>query len=78
MQHTGLNEDFENIRTTQTYAVGKVIDEAQNYIDFLEGKLNAFEALCAYLNTLDDSKLNETKAEILAGAMKVLSEAGIA
>ena len=32
MKYEGLLEDFDNIRETQPYAVGKVIDEAQKYI----------------------------------------------
>ena len=41
MKHPGLTEDFGNIRETQVYAVGKVIDEAEKYILFLEGKEDA-------------------------------------
>lgn len=74
MQYTELQQDFDNLRATQTYIVGKVVDEAQNYIEFLEHKNAAFESLLAYLNKLDESKLTETKTEILEGALKLLAE----
>ena len=65
MRYTGLFEDFENVRTTQPYILGKIVDEAQNYIEYLEGKEDKLERLIDYLNRLDESPLNETKAEIL-------------
>lgn len=74
MKYVELFEDFENVRETQTYAVGKVIDEAQNYIEFLEDKYDGFERLVAYLNKLDESKENETKAQIMAGFLEALGE----
>jgi hypothetical protein len=70
MKYVELFQDFE----TQPYAVGKVIDEAQNYIEFLEGKFEAFERIIAHLNKLDESKENETKAQILAGFLEALGE----
>jgi len=66
MRYTGLFEDFDNIRETQSYTVCKIIDEAQNYIEYLEAKEDTLERVVAYLNELDASPLNETKAEILA------------
>jgi len=66
MRYTGLFEDFENVRTTQPYIVGKIVDEAQNYIEYLEGKEDTLERLIEYFNRLDKSTLNESKAEILA------------
>jgi hypothetical protein len=74
MKYVELFEDFENVRETQQYAVGKVIDEAQNYIEFLEDKYDAFERLVAYLNKLDESKETETKAQILVGFLEALGE----
>ena len=65
MRYTGLFEDFENVRTTQPYILGKIVDEAQNYIEYLEVKEDTLERLIDYLNRLDESPLNETKAEIL-------------
>lgn len=66
MRYEGLFEDFENIRTTQNYVVGKIVDEAQNYIEYLEGKEDSLERVVEYLNRLDESTKMETKAEILA------------
>jgi len=66
MRYTGLFEDFENVRTTQPYIVGKIVDEAQNYIEYLEGKEDTLERLIEYFNQLDESTKTETKAEILA------------
>jgi len=72
MQYDGLFEDFNNIRSTQSYAVGKVIDEAQNYIEYLEGKEQTLEKLVAYFNQLDESTKNESKAEILNHILTLL------
>lgn len=72
MKHPGLTEDFGNIRETQVYAVGKVIDEAEKYILFLEGKEDALNNVVAYLNQLDATGKNETKAEILDELVKLL------
>jgi hypothetical protein len=71
MLYEGLQTDFNNIRETQSYAVGKVVDEAQKYIEFLEGKNAFLEKLIEYLNELDGSGKNETKEEILAGLAKI-------
>jgi hypothetical protein len=66
MRYTGLFEDFENVRTTQPYILGKIVDEAQNYIQYLEGKEDTLNEVVAYLNELDASTKTEKKAEILA------------
>ena len=65
MNYEGLFEDFNNIRSTQPYAVGKVVDEAQNYIEYLEGKENTLNQLVEYFNALDESKGFESKKDIL-------------
>jgi hypothetical protein len=72
MRYTGLFEDFDNIRETQTYVVCKIIDEAQNYIEHLEAKEDTLESVVAYLNELDASPKSETKAEILARLVTLL------
>lgn len=64
MKYQELEEDFDNIRSTQSYVVGSVIDEAQRYISHLEGKEDLLENLVKYLNTLVDS--NKSRVEILA------------
>ena len=72
MKYEGLLEDFDNIRETQPYAVGKVIDEAQKYIEFLEGKQDTFNKLVDYFNELDESDTNETKKEILDHLLTII------
>ena len=65
MMYDRLQTDFDNIRATQPYVVGKVIDEAQDYIEFLEDKQQRLDSVVAYLTELDASPANETKQEIL-------------
>ena len=72
MKYEGLAQDFENIRETQQYAVRKVVDEAQKYIEFLEGKENLLENLLVFINEINDSLKTETKQEILEGLKKIL------
>ena len=72
MRYTGLFEDFDNIRETQSHIVCKIIDEAQNYIEYLEAKEDTLESVVAYLNELDASTKTETKAEILARLVTLL------
>jgi len=72
MKYEGLLEDFDNIRQTQPYVVGKVIDEAQKYIEYLEGKEEALDKVVEYLNQLDESTRNETKKEILDHFLTIL------
>ena len=72
MKYEGLLEDFDNIRETQPYAVGKVIDEAQNYIEYLEGKEETLNKLVDYFNQLDESKGFESKKEILDKILTIL------
>lgn len=72
MKYQGLREDFGNIRETQAYAVCKVVDEAEKYIEYLEGKEALLEGIISYLNQLDESKNTETKQEILDGFAKIL------
>ena len=72
MKYEGLAEDFENIRATQEYGVRKVVDEAQKYIEHLEGKEQLLENLLVYINEINDSLKNETKQEILEGLKKIL------
>ena len=72
MKYEGLAQDFENIRETQEYAVRKVIDEAQKYIEHLEGKEDLLENLLVFINEINDSFKNETKQEILEGLKKIL------
>jgi len=72
MNYQGLFEDFNNIRSTQPYAVGKVIDEAQNYIEYLEGKENTLNQLVDYFNQLDESNGFESKSDILDKILTIL------
>jgi len=72
MNYEGLQTDFDNIRQTQPYVIGKVIDEAQNYIEYLEGKEETLNKVVAYLNELDESKKIETKKEILDHLLTIL------
>jgi hypothetical protein len=72
MRYDGLFEDFNNVRETQTYAVGKVVDEAQNYIEYLEGKEDVLNKLVDYFNQLDESKGFESKKEILDKVLTIL------
>jgi hypothetical protein len=72
MNYEGLFEDFNNIRSTQPYAVGKVIDEAQNYIEYLEGKENTLNQLVDYFNQLDESNGFESKSDILGKILTIL------
>jgi hypothetical protein len=72
MNYQGLFEDFNNIRSTQPYAVGKVIDEAQNYIEYLEGKENTLNQLVDYFNQLDESNGFESKSDILGKILTIL------
>jgi hypothetical protein len=72
MNYEGLETDFNNIRQTQPYVVGKVIDEAQNYIEYLEGKEDVLNKVVEYLNELDVSTKNETKKEILDHLLTIL------
>lgn len=72
MNYEGLFEDFNNIRATQPYLIGRVIDEAQNYIEYLEGKENTLNRLVDYFNQLDESMGFETKKEILETISNIL------
>jgi len=72
MRYDGLLEDFDNLRSTQSYAVGKVVDEAQNYIEYLEGKEDVLNTLVDYFNQLDESKGFESKKEILDKVLTLL------
>jgi len=72
MNYEGLHTDFDNIRQTQPYVVGKVIDEAQNYIEYLESKEETLNKVVAYLNELDESTKAETKKEILDHLLTIL------
>lgn len=72
MRYTGLFEDFNNIRSTQSYAVGKVIDESQNYIEYLETKEDTLNKLVDYFNQLDESKGSESKQDILDKILTIL------
>jgi len=72
MNYEGLFEDFNNIRSTQPYAVGKVVDEAQNYIEYLEGKESTLNKLVDYFNELDESKGFESKKDILDKILTIL------
>ena len=72
MNYEGLFEDFNNIRSTQPYVIGKVIDEAQNYIEYLEGKEETLNKLVDYFNQLDESKGFESKKEILDKILTIL------
>ena len=72
MNYEGLQTDFDNIRSTQPYAVGKVVDEAQNYIEYLEGKEATLNKLVDYFNELDESKGFESKKEILDKILTIL------
>jgi hypothetical protein len=72
MNYQGLFEDFNNVRETQPYAVGKVIDEAQNYIEYLEGKENTLNQLVDYFNQLDESNGFESKSDILGKILTIL------
>lgn len=74
MKYEGLFEDFNNIRETQVYAVGTVIDEAQKYIEYLEGREEVLDGILQYLDFLDESGKNETKQEILEGIFKLLPQ----
>ena len=66
MRYDGLLEDFNNLRQTQAYAVGKVVDEAQNYIEYLEAKEDMLEKMIAYLNeNANNEKI--TKDQLLDG-----------
>lgn len=70
MLHEGLVTDFNNIRSTESYVIGAVINEAENYIHFLEDQKAKYDAIAEHLNLLSESKLTETKAEILASLDK--------
>lgn len=72
MRYDGLLEDFDNLRSTQSYAVGKVVDEAQNYIEYLEGKEDALNKVVDYLNQLDESNGFESKKEIMDKMLTIL------
>ena len=72
MNYEGLFEDFNNIRSTQPYVIGKVIDEAQNYIEYLEGKESTLNKLVDYFNELDESKGFESKKDILDKILTIL------
>jgi hypothetical protein len=72
MKYEGLFEDFNNIRSTQPYAVGKVVDEAQNYIEYLEGKEETLNRLVDYFNQLDESNGFESKSDILGKILTIL------
>jgi len=74
MKYEGLFEDFNNVRQTQVYAVGKVIDEAQNYIEYLEGREDVLKSVLQYLDQLDESGKTETKQEILDSIFKLLPQ----
>lgn len=73
-KYEGLATDFDNIRETQPYTVGKVIDEAEKYIVYLEGKENLLEQMITYLNTVSgDSTVD--KAKMVDGFSKFLTVA---
>lgn len=72
MKYEGLFEDFNNIRSTQPYAVGKLVDEAQNYIEYLEGKEETLNRLVDYFNQLDESNGFESKSDILGKILTIL------
>jgi len=73
MRYDGLLEDFNNLRQTQAYAVGKVVDEAQNYIEYLEAKEDMLEKMIAYLNeNANNEKI--TKDQLLDGFGNFLVE----
>ena len=59
MEYTELEQDFNNLRATQPYIVGKVIDEAQNYIEFLESKQEVLNNVCVLLNELEVRTINK-------------------
>lgn len=74
MKYEGLFEDFNNVRTTQAYAVGKVIDEAQNYIEYLEGREDVLNNILNYLDEIDGNNKFESKKEILEAILKFIPE----
>ena len=74
MKYDGLLTDFNNIRETQNYAVGKVVDEAQNYIEYLEGREDLLNGILKYLEELDASDKTETKQEILDTIFKMIPQ----
>ena len=74
MKYEGLFEDFNNVRETQVYAVGKVIDEAQNYIEYLEGREDTLNSILQYLDQVDGSGKTETKQEILDGIFQLIPQ----
>ena len=70
MNNQNLSNDFEN--TTNNLddlknTIENVLGEADKYITFLESKYALLDDVVSYLNTLSDSKKNETKDEILKG-----------
>lgn len=73
MLNISLQTDFDNIREEESYHIGKVIDNAEEYIHFLEQKQRILENAIDYLNKIDDSGKNETKEEILTGFAAVIS-----
>jgi len=74
MKYDGLLTDFNNIRETQVYAVGKVIDEAENYITYLEKRDDTLSNILKYLDELDSSGKTETKQEILDAIFKLVPQ----
>ena len=74
MRYEGLIEDFSNIRETQPYVVGKVMDEAQKYIEYLEGRDDVLNSILKFLDDIDSSGKTETKQEILDGVFKLIPE----
>ena len=72
MKYNELLTDFDNIRETQNYVVGKVIDEAQNYIEYLEMREDILNNVLEYLDKLDNSDKTETKQEILDEIVKIV------
>ena len=76
MKYEGLVEDFDNIRETQNYAVGKVVDEAQKYIEYLEKRDETLDNILKYLDEVDSSGKNETKQDILNGIFNLIPQEG--
>lgn len=76
MKYAELFQDFENLRRTQEHPVRIVVDEAQKYIEHLEGKEELLENLLTFINEVNDSFKNETKKEILEGLKKILPYEG--
>ena len=88
MQNESLSNDFANAKkiddladdltnaASNIGALSGILQEAEKYISFLEGKYTLLNAIVDYLNTLSESGKNETKADIIAGFEKVFSDVG--